>query len=113
MNAAARNPLAMSVLVPLLMASSIAFATPEPSALVDQKHCMFCHTQDAPFLAPSFQQIAQRYRRVPNAHVMLEHKLRLGGKAHWGDTAMPLPPDRGGELTPAEAHTLVEWVLSQ
>jgi cytochrome c551/c552 len=96
----------------LLTSSGVAFAQAEPTALVDQQHCMFCHTRDAPFLAPSFQQIAERYRNEPNARVMLEHKLRVGGKAHWGDMAMP-PPERGGPITPEEAHTLIQWVLSQ
>jgi cytochrome c551/c552 len=86
---------------------------PEPTALVDQQHCMFCHTTDAPFLAPSFRQIAERYRGNPDANVMLEEKLRHGGKAHWGDMAMPLPEDRGGPLSTEDAHTLVAWVLSQ
>ncbi|MBB5462389.1 cytochrome c551/c552 [Paraburkholderia sp. Cpub6] len=105
--------LAAHVVGLLLTASGAAFAQSEPTALVDQQHCMFCHTRDAPFLAPSFQQIAQRYRNQPNAQVMLEHKLRVGGKAHWGDMAMPLPPERGGPLTPEDAHTLIQWVLSQ
>jgi cytochrome c551/c552 len=86
---------------------------PEPTRLVDQQHCMFCHTSDAPFLAPSFHQIAERYRDKPNASGMLEEKLRHGGKAHWGDMAMPLPDDRGGPLSAEDAHTLVQWVLSQ
>lgn len=86
---------------------------PEPTELVDQQHCMFCHTSDAPFLAPSFHQIAQRYRDKPDARLMLEDKLRHGGKAHWGDMAMPLPADRGGPLSAEDAHTLVQWVLSQ
>lgn len=91
-----------------------AIAQPqEPTELIDQQHCMFCHTIDAPFLAPSFHQIADRYRDKPHASDMLEQKLRLGGKAHWGDTAMPLPADRGGPLSPKDARTLVEWVLSQ
>jgi cytochrome c len=85
----------------------------EPTELIDQQHCMFCHTTDAPFLAPSFHQIAERYRTVPDASTMLEQKLRVGGKAHWGDTPMPLAPDRGGPLTPADAHTLIQWVMSQ
>ncbi|ABE31121.1 cytochrome c family protein [Paraburkholderia xenovorans LB400] len=97
----------------LVLVAGAARAEPEPAALVDQQHCMFCHTRDAPFLAPSFQQIAERYRNVPNAQFMLEHKLRLGGKAHWGDMAMPLPGDRGGPLSAEDAHTLVQWVLSQ
>lgn len=105
--------LTASALALLLAASGAAFAQSEPTALVDQQHCMFCHTRDAPFLAPSFQQIANRYRDVPNANVMLEQKLRLGGKAHWGDMAMPLAADRGGPLTPEDAHTLIQWVLSQ
>lgn len=103
----------LAACVALALASGAARAEPEPTALVDQQHCMFCHTRDAPFLAPSFQQIAERYRNVPNAQFMLEHKLRLGGKAHWGDMAMPLPGDRGGPLSAEDAHTLVQWVLSQ
>ena len=74
---------------------------------------MFCHTSDAPFLAPSFHQIAERYRDNPDAHIMLEEKLRHGGKAHWGDMAMPLAADRGGPLSAKDARTLVRWVLSQ
>jgi len=97
----------------LCMVGSEAYAQSEPSALIDQQHCMFCHTVDAPFLAPSFQQIAQRYRNVPDASVMLEQKLRVGGKAHWGDISMPLPAERGGPLLPEDAHTLVQWVLAQ
>ncbi|MFM0472372.1 c-type cytochrome [Paraburkholderia strydomiana] len=96
-----------------VMVAAAVQAEPEPAALVDQHHCMFCHTRDAPFLAPSFEQIAARYRDVPNAQLKLEHKLRLGGKAHWGDMAMPLPADRGGPISAKDAHTLVRWVLSQ
>ncbi len=88
-------------------------AKPEPTELIDQQHCMFCHTVDSPFLAPSFRQIAERYRDKPGAAVMLEQKLRLGGKAHWGDMPMPPPSERGGPLSPQDAHTLIEWVLSQ
>lgn len=111
MIASIRNCLAACALS--MLAAGAARAEQEPTALVDQQHCMFCHTRDAPFLAPSFQQIAERYRNVPNAQFMLEHKLRLGGKAHWGDMAMPLPGDRGGPLSAEDAHTLVQWVLSQ
>lgn len=92
---------------------SPAFAQPEPMELIDQQHCMFCHTVDAPFLAPSFRQIAEHYRDKPDAADMLEQKLRLGGKAHWGDTPMPPPAERGGPLSPQDARTLVDWVLAQ
>jgi cytochrome c len=85
---------------------------PEPTALVNAQHCMFCHTADKRFLAPSFHEIAERYRDVPHANAILERKLRLGGPAHWGDTPMPPPQDRGGPLSREDARVLVQWVLS-
>lgn len=94
-------------------AGGVLAQPPEPTALIDQQHCMFCHTVDQPFLAPSFRQIADRYRDQPQAHIMLEAKLAHGGKAHWGNMSMPPPSERGGPLSPEDAHTLVQWVLSQ
>lgn len=105
--------LAAAALAAALGAPGAHAQLPEPTKLVDAQHCMFCHTSDAPFLAPSFHQIAERYRKTPDADAMLEHKLRLGGRAHWGDTPMPLPEDRGGPLSREDAHVLVQWVLSQ
>lgn len=113
MNVASPQFFSANLLALLLSVNSAALAQSEPTALVNQQHCMFCHTRDAPFLGPSFQQIAERYRNVRGAQVMLEHKLRVGGQAHWGDTAMPLPPDRGGPLTRQDARVLIRWVLSQ
>lgn len=105
---------AIAALVCFAATSGAALAQrPEPTALIDQQHCMFCHTVDAPFLAPSFRQIAERYRSEPGARVMLEHKLVKGGKAHWGDMSMPPAAERGGPLSEEDAHTLVEWVLDQ
>lgn len=86
---------------------------PEPTELVNAQHCMFCHTTDKRFLAPSFHEIAERYRGAPHADAILARKLRLGGPAHWGDTPMPPPQDRGGPLSRADAHVLAQWVLSQ
>ncbi|MEJ0004019.1 MAG: c-type cytochrome [Pararobbsia sp.] len=94
-------------------AQTLAQSLPEPTALIDQQRCMFCHTHDAPFLAPSFQQIAARYRGQPDAAAMLEDKLRRGGRAHWGDAPMPPPAERGGPLSADDARILVRWVLSQ
>ena len=93
--------------------ASPALADSEPTELIDQQHCMFCHTIDEPFLAPSFRQIADRYRGKPHAAAVLERKLRLGGKAHWGDMAMPPAYERGGPLSAQDAHKLIDWVLRQ
>lgn len=100
---------ALALIAPPVHAQTLS----EPTSLVDQQHCMFCHTSDSPFLAPSFRQIASRYRNTPGAEAMLAVKLQTGGPAHWGDTPMPLPAERGGPLSEDDAHTLVRWVLSQ
>ena len=107
----ARHMLLTGVVAGALLSAAPALAQTEAGALVDQHHCMFCHTSDSPFLAPSFQQIADRYRDNPKAQAMLEHKVRVGGRAHWGDMAMPSPPERGGSISAEDAQTLVQWVL--
>jgi cytochrome c551/c552 len=111
----ARHPdLAIGVVLTLIaVLVSPARAEPEPTELINRQHCMFCHTVDKPFLAPSFHQIAERYRGKPGASKMLQRKLRLGGKAHWGDTPMPPSSERGGPLSREDAHRLVDWVLKQ
>ncbi|KVD88027.1 cytochrome C [Burkholderia ubonensis] len=88
-------------------------SVPDPTELVDSQHCMFCRTPDMPFLAPSFHQIADRYRDVPRAEEQLELKLYLGGRAHWSDAPMPPAAERGGPLSRDDARRLVQWVLSQ
>ena len=104
----------VAIFVVLAAASTGTYAQlPEPSALIDQQHCMACHTIDKPFLGPSFRQIAHRYHDDANASAMLEFKLRKGGPAHWGDIAMPSPAERAGPISAEDAHTLVQWVLSQ
>jgi cytochrome c551/c552 len=73
---------------------------------------MACQITDRPFLAASFQQIADRYRKTPDSSVMLENRLSLGGKTDWGDMVTPLPADLGGPTAPEDARTLIQWVLS-
>jgi cytochrome c551/c552 len=102
-----------TALIALLMAKNgDAFARSQAAALVDEQHCMFCHTSGAPHLAPSFPQIAQHYSQVPHASAALEQKLSVEGPAHWGDITMPIA-DRVDPLSPAEARTVAQWVLNQ
>ncbi|SOE68410.1 Cytochrome c551/c552 [Burkholderia sp. OK233] len=101
-----------ALLSPVLMVCTDAVAQSVVAGLIEQQHCMFCHTTDGADLAPSFPKIAQRYRTSPGASVMLEKKLLAGGKPHWGDITMPeadpVPP-----LSGDDAHMLIQWVLRQ
>ena len=96
----------------VLMVSTNALAQSAVAGLIEEQHCMICHTTEGADLAPSFPKIAQRYRTSPGASAMLEKKLLAGGKAHWGDITMPeadpVPP-----LSSNDAHLLIQWVLRQ
>lgn len=96
-----------------VLTGGTAYADGEPMDLVNAQHCMACHMIDKPFLGPSFEQIARRYRGDPLAVPTLANKLRNGGPAHWGDIPMPASYDRGGPLTDEQARTLARWVLNR
>jgi cytochrome c len=89
-----------------------ACAHPDAGELVDQQHCMFCHTSDAPHLALPFAQIAADYRNVPDARSELAQKVALKGAAHWGNITMPVS-DRVDPLSPDDAQTIALWLLAQ
>ncbi|OUL93692.1 cytochrome C552, partial [Paraburkholderia hospita] len=54
----------------------------------------------------------ERYRKVPGAGATLAKKLRVEGKAHWGDITMP-DADRVAPLSPEQADMVAQWVLAQ
>jgi cytochrome c len=95
-----------------LAAAGHACAQSNVAVLIDDQHCMFCHTTNGANLAPSFPQIADRYRKVAGADVMLAKKLAIQGKAHWGDITMP-DADRVQPLSSEQAKLVAQWVLSQ
>jgi cytochrome c551/c552 len=104
--------LTAAVLALELAATDDATAQSGVAGLIDQQHCMYCHTTEGANLAPSFPQIAQRYRTVPGPSVMLAKKVRNDGKAHWDEITMP-DADRVAPLSPEQADMVVQWVLSQ
>jgi cytochrome c len=89
-------------------------ASPEASmrhlralSIMARSDCAVCHRTDTRFAAPSFREIARRYagRDVVDR---LAQKIIAGGKGVWGEATMPPHPS----LTPGEASTLAQYVLS-
>ncbi|HNI82727.1 MAG TPA: cytochrome C', partial [Rhodocyclaceae bacterium] len=50
-----------------------------------------------------------KYKGDKTAEAKLVEKVQKGGSGVWG--SMPMPPNP--QVSPAEAKTLVAWVLSQ
>src|SRR5687767_3376472 len=76
-------------------------------SIIARSDCAACHRMDTAFVGPSFRAVAQRYAGQ-NVLEKLAQKIISGGKGAWGDLAMPPHPS----ITPAEASTLAQYVLS-
>jgi cytochrome c len=76
-------------------------------SIMSRSDCTACHRTDTRLAAPSFREIARRYAGR-NVVDRLAQKIITGGKGAWGDATMPPHPS----LTPAEASTLAQYVLS-
>jgi cytochrome c551/c552 len=92
--------------------------------LASERGCTLCHREapaarqagDAPPLAPSWRDIAARYRGTPDAETRLTRTVLEGADPkdrHWKDrldfTQMGV---NAGHVAPDEARALVRWILS-
>jgi cytochrome c len=95
--------LAVAALVVLV--ASPAVASPE---LARSKNCVACHHLERKMIGPAYKAIAERYAKDESAEKALSEKVIKGGAGSWGQTPMPPQPS----VSPAEAETLVKWILS-
>ena len=77
-------------------------------ALAKASGCLACHTVDKKLVGPSYQQIAERYRKDKGAEASLIQKVKAGGKGVWGD--IPMPPN--AHVKDADIKTMVQWILA-
>jgi cytochrome c len=98
-----------SLLVALVLsalASSNAMANAD---LAKAKNCMACHAVANKVVGPAFKDIAAKYAGQKDAEAKLSVKVIKGGSGAWG--AVPMPAN--AQVSDAEAHTLVKWILAQ
>jgi cytochrome c len=90
------------------MASTGAFAQ-DAAALAKAKNCMACHSVQTKLVGPAYKDVAAKYAGQKDAEGKLVAKVMKGGAGVWGPVPMPANP----QVSEAEAHTLVKWVLAQ
>ena len=93
-----------TLLMTLTVFSEMATAD---EALAKSKGCLGCHGIDKGIVGPAYKDVAKKYAGQ-NVADQLAQKVMKGGGGVWGGMAMP-----PNNVTPEEAKTLVEWVLSQ
>jgi cytochrome c len=76
------------------LVSTGAFAQ-DAAALAKAKNCMACHSVQTKLVGPAYKDVVA--------------KVMKGGSGVWGPVPMPANP----QVSEAEAHTLVKWVLAQ
>ncbi|OGB22214.1 MAG: cytochrome C' [Burkholderiales bacterium RIFCSPLOWO2_02_FULL_57_36] len=96
----------MVMLAATALLSSAAMANPD---LAKAKNCIACHSVANKVVGPAYKDVAAKYAGQKDAEDKLTQKVLKGGSGVWG--AIPMPAN--GQVTEAEARTLVKWVLSQ
>jgi cytochrome c len=96
----------MKTLIWTLAACTALPALADPK-LADRKNCLTCHSVKEKVVGPALKDVAARYAGQADAAAMLASKIQKGGGGVWGE--VPMPPN---DVTPAEAQTLAQWVLS-
>lgn len=75
--------------------------------LAEKKNCLACHSVKDKVVGPAFKDVAAKYAGQAAASALLAEKIQKGGSGTWGQ--IPMPPN---DVTPAEAKTLADWVLT-
>jgi cytochrome c551/c552 len=88
----------------LLALSSPAFASLE---LANKNACMGCHAIASKSVGPSYQDVARKYARRPDALAALTVSIKSGGVGKWG--AVPMPAQPG--LSTSDSAKLADWIL--
>jgi cytochrome c len=89
----------------LSLGSGVALASQD---LAQKKGCMACHQLQTKVVGPSYKDVAAKYAKDKDAVKKLAEKVIKGGSGVWG----PVPMPANSAVTPAEAETLVKWVMT-
>lgn len=95
-------------LLPMLVCALVSAPALADTTLAQKKNCMACHTVEKKVVGPAYKDVAKKYAGQDAAAAMLADKVIKGGKGAWGVIPMPANP----QVSPAEAQTLVKWILS-
>jgi len=76
--------------------------------LIGRSDCNTCHAEDRLVNGPSYQAIAERYRKDDFAVRNLSKKIIQGGAGNWGQTVMSAHP----QISEEDAGEMVRWILS-
>ena len=96
----------------LLAAGAVVALAATPAlaqeALAQKSGCLACHAVDKKVIGPAYKDVANKYRGDKDAESKLVEKVKKGSQGVWGP--IPMPPNTN--VSDADAHSLVKWILS-
>jgi cytochrome c len=98
-----------SLMLLLVLASAASSSAYAQADLAKSKNCMACHAVGSKLVGPAYKDVAAKYAGQKDAEAKLVAKVMKGGAGVWGPVPMPANP----QVSDAEAHALVKWVLAQ
>ncbi len=78
------------------------------SRLIEDSDCKACHAFDKTSVGPSYQDVAEKYKKNSNSEEYLSNKIIAGGGGVWGENAMAAHPD----ISTEDATKMVQYILS-
>lgn len=97
------------LLVVLAASALVSGAALANADLAKAKNCIACHAVANKVVGPAYKDVAAKYAGQKDAEDKLTQKVLKGGSGVWG----PIPMPANGQVTEAEARTLVKWILTQ
>lgn len=76
--------------------------------LAKAKNCMACHAVGNKVVGPAYKDVAKKYAGQKDAENKLVQSVLKGSTGTWG----PIPMPANTQVSNAEAHTLVKWILT-
>lgn len=98
-----------SLMLMAVLAASVSTSAFAQMDLAKSKNCLACHAVNTKLVGPAYKDVAAKYAGQKDAEAKLVAKVMKGGVGVWGAVPMPANP----QVSEAEAHSLVKWVLSQ
>ncbi|MDC0275351.1 PQQ-dependent sugar dehydrogenase [Verrucomicrobiales bacterium] len=78
------------------------------SKMIAKTTCLACHMTEQKSIGPTYQDVAKKYRKDPEARDRLAQKILLGGMGAWGEVPMPPHPQHNIE----ETQQMIDAILS-
>lgn len=95
-------------LLPMTLGILLSTSATAQVELAKQKNCLACHNVDKKIVGPAYKDVAAKYAGDAGAEERLVKKVLAGGTGVWGKAVMPANKN----VSDAEAHKLVQWILS-